>query len=61
MKSYLHLIWHNLPMLIYASEWNGGNIWNFQNTFDRSCDEIRLDIQSKKCLRKSNLNEINTL
>jgi len=34
-------------------------ILNFQNTFDSPCDEIRLEIQSRKYLRKSNLNEIN--
>jgi hypothetical protein len=45
----------------YYKDIDGGTIWNFRNTFDRSCDEIRLDIQSRKSLRKSNLNEINTL
>jgi hypothetical protein len=31
-----------------------GQILNFQNTFNRACDEIRLGIQTRKCLRKSN-------
>ena len=29
----------------------------FQNTFDSDCNEIRMEIQRRKCLRKSNLNE----
>jgi hypothetical protein len=32
-----------------------GSNFNFQNTFERACDEFRLKIQSRKCLRKSNL------
>ena len=36
----------------------GVQILIFQNTFDRSCDENRLEIQSRKCLRKSNHNVI---
>jgi hypothetical protein len=39
-----------------------GQILDFQNTctIDSACDEIRLEIQSRKCLRKSkhNLHEI---
>jgi hypothetical protein len=38
-----------------------GQIFNFQNTFDRACDEIRLEIQSRNCRRMSNLNEIKAL
>ena len=33
----------------------------FIYTFDRDCDKFRLNIQSRKCLQKSNLSEINTL
>jgi hypothetical protein len=29
----------------YALEWTGGQILNLQNTFDRGCDEINLEIQ----------------
>jgi len=30
----------------------GVKFLNFQNTFNRACDEIRLELQSRKCLRK---------
>ena len=37
----------------------GVTFLNFlKNTFDSDCDEIRLEAQSRKFLRKSNLNEI---
>jgi hypothetical protein len=36
----------------------GVQILDFKNTFDSVCDEIRLEIQSRKFLRKHNLNEI---
>jgi hypothetical protein len=32
----------------YASEYTGDKNLNFQNTFERGCDEIRLDRQSRK-------------
>ena len=35
-----------------------GQIKIFQNAFDRVCNEIRLEIQSRKCLKKPNLNDI---
>ena len=36
----------------------GSKILNFQNTFDSACDEIRLEIPSRKFLLNPNLNEI---
>jgi hypothetical protein len=54
----VHLDWHNPSIPKYASECTGGQNLNFQNTFDSPCDEIRLELQSRKYLRKSNLNEI---
>jgi putative NADPH-quinone reductase len=44
MKSYLHLVRHNPSMP--KSERTGDQILNFQNTFDRVCDEIRMEIQT---------------
>ena len=38
-----------------------GSYFNFQNTFDSACDEIRLEIQSRKLLWNSNLNGINLI
>jgi hypothetical protein len=32
---------------IYASECTGGQILNFQNTFNRACDEIKMEIQTE--------------
>ena len=58
IKTYLHLIWHNPSMPKYPSESTGGQNLKFQITFDRACDDIRLEIQSRKFLRKSNLNLI---
>jgi hypothetical protein len=41
------------------SECTGVRFLNFQkNTFDSDCDEFRLETQSRKFLRRSNLNEI---
>jgi hypothetical protein len=34
----------------YASECNRGQIFYFENTFDRACDEIRMEIQSRNFL-----------
>jgi hypothetical protein len=34
----------------YALEWTGGQILNLQNTFDRGCDEINLEIQTEQKL-----------
>ena len=31
----------------YKSECTGDQILNFQNTFDRACDEIRMEIQTE--------------
>jgi hypothetical protein len=45
-------------MTRYASECTLGQILNFQNIFDRACEEIRLEIQIKNFLQKFNLNEI---
>jgi hypothetical protein len=39
---YLHLVRHNPTMTKYASECTGDQILNFQNTFDRTCDDIRM-------------------
>jgi hypothetical protein len=48
MKSYLQLIWHNPSMPKYPSECTGGQINNFQNTFDRPWNEIyRMKIQTE--------------
>ena len=44
MKSYMHSIWYNLFMTKYASVCTGGQILNFQNTFDGACDKIRMEI-----------------
>jgi len=35
-----------------------GQIKIFQNAFDRVCNEIRLEIQSRRCLKKPSLNDI---
>jgi hypothetical protein len=61
MKSYLHLIWHNPFMTKYASECTGGQILNFQNTFDMACDEIRIGDADRKFLWKPNVNEISII
>ena len=58
MKAYLHLVRDDSFMPKYALECTGGQILNFQNTFDRTRDEIRVKIQSRIYLRNSNLNEI---
>jgi hypothetical protein len=51
MKSYLHLIWHYPSMPKYPSECTGWSnlpqILNFQNTFDRAWNEIRMKIQTE--------------
>jgi hypothetical protein len=47
MKSFLHLILHNLSMPKYPSECTGGQILNFQNTFDRAWNKIRMKIQKE--------------
>jgi len=38
-----------------------GSYFNFQNTFDSACDEIRLEIQSRNLLWNSNINGINLI
>jgi hypothetical protein len=35
-----------------------GQIRIFQNAFDIVCSEIRLEIKSRRCLKKPNLNDI---
>ena len=34
-----------------SSECTGAQILNFQNTFDRPCDEIRIEIQTENFFR----------
>ena len=58
---YLHLIWHNPSMTKNASYYTKGKILNFQNTFASACEEIRLEIKTKKYIRKSNLYKISYL
>jgi hypothetical protein len=45
MKSYLHLI------CALECKGGGGQILNFQNTFDRAYDEIMMEIQTENFLR----------
>jgi hypothetical protein len=52
-------IWNILPQSIaipiYASECTGGQILNFQNTFNRACDEIKMEIQTTFLWKLNNL------
>ena len=45
---YLHLVRRNPSMPKYTS---GGQTWNFHNTFDSACDEIRMKIQTENFFR----------
>ena len=42
---------------------SGGQILNFQNTLDRACDEIRMEIQTENSFQKAkpNVNDIDNL
>ena len=62
LKSVLFFL--DLTQSVYAKICIGmqqGSDFKFQNTFDRLCNKIRLEIQSRKFLRKSNLNQIKGL
>jgi hypothetical protein len=49
MKSYLCLIWHNLSMTKYTlqTQCTRNQTWNFHNTFDRACDQIKIEIHTE--------------
>jgi len=45
--------WSDIIRPCQNINWNasGGQILNFQNTFDRACDEIRMEIQTENFFR----------
>ena len=53
MKSYLRLIRHNLFMTKYTLQMQctRDQTWNFHNTFDRACDQIKMEIHTENFFR----------
>ena len=58
METILDFVFSMFILLLGLRLGLGLNLLNFKNTFVKACNDIRVDIQNRKFLLKSSLNEI---